>query len=397
VHICLDQWCTSGTQNRCSGGRSHLNWAIISAMSTINAVQEQYARNEGLTMMHMDHAVPIGGATVHICLDQWCTSGTQNRCSGGRSHLNWTIISAMSTINAVQEQYARNEGLTMMHIDHAVPIGGATVHICLDQWCTSGTQNRCLCGRSHLNWTIISAMSTINAVQEQYARNEGLTMMHMDHAVSIGGATVHICLDQWCTSGTQNRCLCGRSHLNWAIISAMSTINAVQEQYARNEGLTMMHMDHAVPIGGATVHICLDQWCTSGTQNRCSGGRSHLNWAIISAMSTINAVQEQYARNEGLTMMHMDHSVPIGGATVHICLDQWCTSGTQNRCSGGRFHLNWTAISAMSTINAVQEHYVRNEGLTMMHMDHSVPIGGATVHICLDQWCTSGTQNRCSG
>ena len=88
---------------------------------------------------------------------------------------------------------------------------------------------------------------------------------------------MHICLDQWCTSGTQNRCLCGRSHLNWTIISAMSTINAVQEQYARNEGLTMMHMDHAVPIGGAIVHICLDQWCTSGTQNRCSSGRFHLN------------------------------------------------------------------------------------------------------------------------
>ena len=89
----------------------------------------------------------------------------------------------------------------------------------------------------------------------------------------------------------------------------MSTINAVQEQYASNEGLTMMHTDHSMPIGGAIVHFCQDQWFTSGTLNRCSGGRSHLNWAIISAMSTINAVQEQYARNEGLTMMHMDHAV----------------------------------------------------------------------------------------
>ena len=133
------------------------------------------------------------------------------------------------------------------------------------------------------------------------------------------------------------------------------------------------------------------------TQNRCSGGRSQLNWAIISAMSTINAVQEHYARNKGLTTMHMDHSVPIGGAIVRFCLDQWFTSGTQNRCSGGRSQLNWAIISAMSTINAVQEHYARNEGLTTMHMDHSAPIGGAIVRFCLDQWFTSGTQNRCSG
>jgi len=38
----------------------------------------------------------------------------------------------------------------------------------------------------------------------------------------------------------------------------------VQEHYASNEGLAMMHMKHAVPIGGAIVHLCLDQWCTSG-------------------------------------------------------------------------------------------------------------------------------------
>jgi len=51
-------------------------------------------------------------------------------------------------------------------------------------------------------------------------------------------------------------------------------------------------------------------------------------------------VQEQYASNEELTMMHMDHAVLIGGATVHICLGQWCTSGAQTWCSSVRFHLN---------------------------------------------------------
>jgi len=60
--------------------------------------------------------------------------------------------------------------------------------------------------------------------------------------------------------------------------------------------LTMTQMDHSVPIGGAVVHFRLDQWFTSRTQNRCLGGRSQLNWAIISAMSTTNTVQEHYAR-----------------------------------------------------------------------------------------------------
>ena len=37
-------------------------------------------------------------------------------------------------------------------------------------------------------------MSTIIAVREQYASNEGLAMMRMEHAGSIGGAIVHLCL-----------------------------------------------------------------------------------------------------------------------------------------------------------------------------------------------------------
>ena len=41
---------------------------MYSAQSTVNAVQEQYARNEGLTMMHVEHAVHICGGTMHLCL-----------------------------------------------------------------------------------------------------------------------------------------------------------------------------------------------------------------------------------------------------------------------------------------------------------------------------------------
>jgi hypothetical protein len=52
---------------------------------------------------------------------------------------------------------------------------------------------------------------------------------------------------------------------------------AVQEHYASDEGLAMMHMDHAVPTGGAITHPGLDQWFTSGAQNRCSSGGSQLN------------------------------------------------------------------------------------------------------------------------
>ena len=102
----------------------------------------------------------------------------------------------------------------------------------------------------------------------------------------------------------------------------------------------MVHMDHAVPIGGAIAHLCLDQWCTSGAQTWCSSGRFQLNSAIFSALSTMIAVQEQYASNEGLAMVHMDHAVPIGGAIVHLCLDQWCTAGAQTWCSSGRYQLS---------------------------------------------------------
>ena len=64
-------------------------------------------KSESDDMRNRDHLVPIGGAIEHNCLDQWCTSGTQNRCSGGRSHLNWTIISAMDagSQKAQQKKY----------------------------------------------------------------------------------------------------------------------------------------------------------------------------------------------------------------------------------------------------------------------------------------------------
>jgi hypothetical protein len=36
---------------------------------------------------------------------------------------------------------------------------------------------------------MFSAQSTVNAVQEQYARNEGLTVMYMEHAVHISSGS----------------------------------------------------------------------------------------------------------------------------------------------------------------------------------------------------------------
>ena len=63
---------------------------------------------------------------------------------------------------------------------------------------------------------------------------------------------------------------------------------AVQDRYACIEGLTKMHMDHAMPICGRIMHLWLSQWFTSGDQNRCVGGDSPLNWAVVSALSTVN-------------------------------------------------------------------------------------------------------------
>ena len=130
------------------------------------------------------------------------------------------------------------------------------------------------------------------------------------------------------------------------------------------------------------VHLCLDRWCTSGAQTWCSSGRFQLTWAVFSAMSTIIAVREQYASNEGLAMMHMDHAGPFGGAIVHLCLDQWCASGAQTWCSSVRFQLNWAAISAMSTIIAVQDAYGSRRALRRCNR---APLSRPVVHLrCSD-------------
>ena len=56
-----------------------------------------------------------------------------------------------------------------------------------------------------------------------------------------------------------------------------NTINAMQEDYASNRRLNMMHMDHAMPICGKNKHQCLIRWLTLDTQKQCSGGELLLN------------------------------------------------------------------------------------------------------------------------
>jgi len=54
-------------------------------------------------------------------------------------------------------------------------------------------------------------------------------------------------------------------------------MNVVQEDYASNEGLTRMHMDHAVTIDGGNMHLKVACWSNSGDQVRYTGGRARLN------------------------------------------------------------------------------------------------------------------------
>ena len=49
---------------------SQVIWAISSAPNTVNAVQEHDARYEGITMVYMDHAVPVSGEIMPLCLVQ---------------------------------------------------------------------------------------------------------------------------------------------------------------------------------------------------------------------------------------------------------------------------------------------------------------------------------------
>ena len=48
-------------------------------------------------------------------------------------------------------------------------------------------------------------------------------------------------------------------------------MNAVQDHYACIEGLTMMHMKHAMPIYGGIMHLRHLRCTNSGDQNRCLG------------------------------------------------------------------------------------------------------------------------------
>ena len=137
-----------------------------------------------------------------------------------------------------------------------------------------------------------------------------IAMMHEHHAEPICGEIKHCCHVQCPYAGGQNRSLGGRSQPIRAILPALSTINAVQEQYAPSDGLAMMHEHHAEPICGEIKHCCLVQWSSAGGQNWPLGGRAQLTRAILPALSTINAVQEQYAPNDGLAMMHEHHAEP---------------------------------------------------------------------------------------
>ena len=49
-------------------------------------------------------------------------------------------------------------------------------------------------------------------------------------------------------------------------------MKVVQEHYACNEGLTKMHMDHAVTIDGGNMHLKVASGSNSGDQDRCTGG-----------------------------------------------------------------------------------------------------------------------------
>jgi len=133
--------------------------------------------------------------------------------------------------------------------------------------------------------------------------------------------------------------------LNWAIFSVRSTVIAVFQQDASYIEC-MMYADHTVPICGASMHLRLDQLFTSGAQNRWSGRRSWLNWAIISVRSTVITQQQHCASIMGLAMIYADHTVPMCGASMHLCLDQWFTSGAQRRCSSRPSRLSWATIPA---------------------------------------------------
>ena len=73
-------------------------------------------------------------------------------------------------------------------------------------------------------------------------------MIQGDAAMQVCGGTDYADPNLGLKLGHLNNPLSTRHWLIKADFYANRTINAVQEQYARIEEVTMMHMDHAVPI-----------------------------------------------------------------------------------------------------------------------------------------------------
>ena len=79
-------------------------------------MQEDYASNRRLNMMHVDHAMPIWGGNKHRCLIRWLTLDTQNRCSGGEPLLDWVLYLILITFNAVYRSFEMNVSLCLIFI-----------------------------------------------------------------------------------------------------------------------------------------------------------------------------------------------------------------------------------------------------------------------------------------
>ena len=86
-------------------------------------------------------------------------------------------------------------------------------------------------------------------------------------------------------------------------------MNAVQDHYACIEGLTMMHMDHAMPIRGGIMHLCHLQCTNLGDQNRCLGGVYALFFFFRSCIIYLSHIVQEFQvferlnvdfRNEGV-------------------------------------------------------------------------------------------------
>ena len=99
-----------------SGSRSHLNWALVSALSTIYTVQEQYVCFVGLVTISMGLEMPTWSAILLLYVILWSNSGGRKRCFGGRSQLNWALVSDLSAIYTVLDQYLYLFVLLALHM-----------------------------------------------------------------------------------------------------------------------------------------------------------------------------------------------------------------------------------------------------------------------------------------